>query len=205
MAYVLGFFAADGCMIKNNRGAHFIEFQITDKDILLKMRKLLGSNHKITERNRNEKWKTAYRLQIGSKEIFNDLIKLGFTPNKTKVVRFPKVPKKFICHFVRGYFDGDGNVFSKTYKRADRGGRLSITILSGFTCGSKIFLDKLFENLRLLADIKGGTLFARDGAFRLYFSVNDSFKLYNFMYNNCEKLFLSRKKEVFEKYFKLDR
>ncbi|PIP28260.1 MAG: hypothetical protein COX29_02045 [Candidatus Moranbacteria bacterium CG23_combo_of_CG06-09_8_20_14_all_35_22] len=52
MAYVLGFFAADGCMIKNNRGAYFIEFQITDKDILLKIKKLLGSNHKITERKK---------------------------------------------------------------------------------------------------------------------------------------------------------
>ena len=34
MAYVLGFFAADGTMIANNRGAHFIEFHSTDKQLL---------------------------------------------------------------------------------------------------------------------------------------------------------------------------
>jgi hypothetical protein len=32
MAYILGFFAADGTMIKNRRGAHFIELEITDFD-----------------------------------------------------------------------------------------------------------------------------------------------------------------------------
>lgn len=50
MAYVIGFFTADGCMIRNKRGAHFIEFQITDKDILIKIRKVLQSNHKISIR-----------------------------------------------------------------------------------------------------------------------------------------------------------
>ena len=50
MAYVLGFFAADGNMIKNKRGAHFIEFQITDKNLLEKIRELLGSNQKIAIR-----------------------------------------------------------------------------------------------------------------------------------------------------------
>jgi len=39
MAYVLGFFAADGNMLKNRRGAHFMEFTSTDKDIIVKIRK----------------------------------------------------------------------------------------------------------------------------------------------------------------------
>ena len=47
MAYVLGFFAADGCMIKNKRGAHFIEFHITDKNLLFAIRAAMRSNHKI--------------------------------------------------------------------------------------------------------------------------------------------------------------
>ncbi|MEK7144930.1 MAG: hypothetical protein AAB794_03715 [Patescibacteria group bacterium] len=34
MAYVLGFFAADGYMTLNKRGAHFWSIQITDKNIL---------------------------------------------------------------------------------------------------------------------------------------------------------------------------
>ena len=78
MAYVLGFFTADGNMIKNKRGAHFIEFEITDKDLLHAIRGLLESNHKITERKRRDSWKKAYRLQIGSKVIFNDFRTYAF-------------------------------------------------------------------------------------------------------------------------------
>ena len=91
MAYVLGFFAADGTMIANNRGAHFIEFHVTDREILIKIRKVLRSNHKIAVRDRqNPKWKIGYRLQIGSNEMFSDLIKLGFVPNKSLVINFPQ-------------------------------------------------------------------------------------------------------------------
>ena len=116
MAYVLGFFTADGNMIKNKRGAHFIEFQIADKDLLEKIKKAFNSNHKITVRKRRGIWKTSYRLQIGSKEIFNDLLKLGLTPNKSKIIKLPNISDKYFSHFLRGYFDGDGNVTIAKYK-----------------------------------------------------------------------------------------
>jgi intein-encoded DNA endonuclease-like protein len=200
MAYVLGFFVADGCMIKNSRGAHFIEFHITDRNILVKIRKALNSNHKISVRKTRDAWKTAYRLQIGSKIMFEDLISLGMMPRKSNTVKLPKVPKKYFHHFVRGYFDGDGNVCTPKYKRANRGDKLSTTLLAGFTSGSREFLEKLHINLKKLAGIFGGTLYNRDGAFRLHYSVNDSKKLYDFMYKQSDSLFLSRKKVVFEKY-----
>src|SRR2546426_365306 len=113
MAYVLGYFAADGAMIKNNRGAHFIEFHSTDKILITNLRRVLKSNHHIGIRNRNavnKNWKTAYRLQIGSIKAYNDLRAHGFSQNKSKTMLFPAVPAKYFGDFVRGYFDGDGNV-----------------------------------------------------------------------------------------------
>lgn len=203
MAYVLGFFTADGDMIKNKRGAHFIELQITDKNLLEKIRNLLGSNHKIGINKINDKWKTRYRLQIGRKIIFNDLLKLGLTPNKSKTITLPKIPNKYLSHFTRGYFDGDGNVTISKYKRANRNYKKSTTILSGFTSGSKFFLEKLHLKLKKIAKISGGTLYFHQG-YRLYFSVKDSLLLYKFLYKNINNnLYLSRKKKIFEKYFKL--
>ncbi len=201
MAYVLGFFAADGCMIENNRGAHFIEFHITDLDILKKIRKLMGSENKISTRKTRDGLKTAYRLQIGSKEIFNDLLVLGFEPRKSNTVELPFIPAEYFKDFVRGYFDGDGNVYANEYQRSGRN-KKSITLLAGFTCGSKKFLDKLQENLKTQAKTLGGTLHGIDGYSRLYYSVTDSCKLYEFMYNTESDLFLDRKKKIFEKYFK---
>lgn len=201
MSYVLGFFAADGCMIRNKRGACFIEFQITDKDILLKIRKLLGSNHKISKRRDVDNWKSRHRLQIGSKEYFNDLSRLGLTQRKSQTIRFPNVPKRYFADFVRGYFDGDGNVY--IYNRKDRS---SPAILSGFTCGNKIYLKKLKDRLKSETGLIGGTLYrhSSSGVYRLYYSTNDSAKLYGFMYcDKYDKLHLSRKKKVFEKFLKI--
>lgn len=205
MAYVLGFFAADGCMIKNKREAHFIEFGITDLDLLENIRKELDSNHQITVRASSRKnWKESYRLQIGCKEMFYDLLKIGFTPVKSKTLEMPKVPTIYLKDFVRGYFDGDGNVTITEYKRADRKNKMFKTILSGFTCGSKSFLEDLHFILKKVANMKGGTLNFGSNAYRLYFSVNDTRCLYGFMYNNLmSELYLKRKKRVFEAYFKI--
>ena len=200
MAYVLGFFAADGNMIKNKRGAHFIEFQITDRDILEQIKALLGSNHKISMRDRDAKWKRSYRLQLGSKEIFSDLIKLGMVPSKSNILKFPKVPSLYLPHFVRGYFDGDGHVSICTYQKSDRKNPTTM-IFTGFTSGSYKFLNKLKYLLKNSASIKGGAL-SFNGGHRLNYSVHDSFQLYKFMYESQDSLFLERKKSKFEYYFK---
>src|SRR3990167_2564304 len=137
MAYVLGFFAADGTMVANKRGAHFIEFHSTDKQLLFIVKKLFGSNHKISTRDKhNPKWKIGYRLQIGSSEMFEDLISLGFTPNKSLTIEFPKVPRRLLGDFIRGYFDGDGCIYFRKHRAKDRK-RLRRVFSSRFTSGRK--------------------------------------------------------------------
>ncbi|OIO47446.1 MAG: hypothetical protein AUJ32_03015 [Parcubacteria group bacterium CG1_02_40_82] len=203
MAYVLGFFTADGNMIRNKRGAHFIEFTSTNKDLLQKIKKMICPDHKISVRERGGNWKPAYRIQIGSKKIYNDFEHLGLMERKSKRMNFPLIPEKYLAHYIRGYFDGDGSVTISTYKRTDRGGRLNRAILSGFICGSKQFIQGLYRRLRKFAKLTGGTLYYHDGGYRLTFSVKDSLALYNFMYSDVKNnLFLSRKKKKFEKYFK---
>lgn len=197
MAYVLGFFAADGCMIKNNRGAHFIEFHVTDKKLLENIKAVMGCDHKITEKKRRN-WKIAYKLQIGSKEMFNDLLFLKMTPCKSLNLSLPNIPQNFFSHFVRGYFDGDGNVF--VAKRRDRKTRRWI-IQTHFTSGSMGFLKELRGKLKLYAGLRGGSLYKHQAnTASLKFSINDSVKLFHYMYNNGGKSFLERKKDGFLKY-----
>lgn len=201
-AYVLGFFTADGNMIKNRRGAHFIEFQITDRDLLIKIRKALGSNHKITARKRNKNWKTSYRLQIGSKRIFHDLIRLGITPNKSKSIGLPQVKSQYFSHFVRGYFDGDGNVWAGYQHKNDRK-KPTAVLLTRFTSGSRKFMvefkGRLTKEIGLFAN--SSVLFYSNG-YRLNYSTKDSIKFYNFIYSGNSNLYLSRKKRIFEKFIK---
>jgi len=202
MAYVLGFFSADGSMYKTKRDTCFIEFQITDGDLLKTIRSLLGSNHKISIRNRsNGTQKDIHRIQIGSKKIFDDLISLGLTQAKSKTLKMPAVPDKYFSDFVRGYFDGDGNVTIGNYFRKETNKKRKL-IFSGFICGSSDFLKEMHKKLKKFSGVQGGTLYHHDGACRLYFSTKDSFALYNFMYSHVRnKLFLPRKRKKFESYF----
>lgn len=203
MAYVSGYFAADGNMLCNKRGAHYIEFQSTDEELIENVKRAFGSNHKISSKIRVVGHKRVYRIQIGSKKMFHDLMRLGFTPNKSKNIKFPVMPRKYLSHFVRGYFDGDGHVSSGVYKRSTPRKNPYIKILTtGFTSGSQIFLADLKTRLSCTAGLKGGTSCHISRAYRLNYSINDSRRLYEFMYTGVlEGLYLKRKKEKFEQFF----
>jgi intein/homing endonuclease len=199
MAYVLGFFAADGSMLKNTRGAHFIEFTITDRIVLDHIQRVSSSNHHISERvSRNKKWKPQYRLQVGSKEWFADLTALGFTQKKSASLSFPKVPKRFLGDFVRGYFDGDGCVHFKEYWSGIRNRKIWV-FSTLFTSGSRGFLESLHSLLKANG-VRGGRIAEKERGFELVFSRRDSLALYEFMYHTTDAspLFLPRKREKLE-------
>ena len=199
MAYILGFFAADGSMYKTNRGTHFIEFQITDGDLLFKIRESLGSNHKITERiSKIEHRKLVYRLQIGSKEMFRDLVNLGLMQNKSKILHLPVVLEPYFGDFLRGYFDGDGDVEFGYYQKPDRK-YLSKIFLTRFTSGSYFFMKELEGRLAKI-DICGSRFFA-SGAWRLSYGSRASEKLFKLMYSRDDGgdlIYLERKYKIFQ-------
>ena len=203
MAYVLGFFAADGYIVNTKRGSHFWCIQITDRTLLESIKLTINSKHKISTRLRSGQESTIYRLQIGSKEMCEDLAVLGFFESKAKRMILPKVPASYFSNFVRGYFDGDGNVWSgRMHKDRERDFPALLTM---FTSGSLGFLEALLSKLRE-AGLHGGSIYtSKQNYSRLQFSTKDSLKLYDFMYNQPypKDLFLERKKSVFERYKRL--
>jgi len=204
MAYILGYFAADGSMLKNGRGGHFIEFTTTDRCLLVLLKRVCRASQHISIRpKRDTKWKEQYRLQIGSKEWFADLLRLGFTQAKSNTLRFPEVPAEYLGHFVRGYFDGDGCVYFKLLKFADRKRRRWI-LMTLFTSGSRSFLESL-QTAISMHGIKGGSLVKKISGFDLKFSHKDSVALYQLMYHTAEasNLFLPRKREKLERAIKV--
>ncbi len=198
MAYVLGFFAADGCMIQNNRGGHFIEFDITDIDLLLAIRTAMKSSHKIAIRTRNPKHKVGYRIQIGSSKIYDQLHKLGFSPRKSLTLRMPDVPAQYFADFVRGYFDGDGCIYFKKHHVKDRKNARYV-FATRFTSGSRTFLSALLKRLRDIGLQKGFILKKSSSGYELILSHRDSVALYRIMYNNRRDsdIYLGRKYKLF--------
>ncbi len=202
MAYVLGFFAADGYLTLNRRGGQFWCIQITDKDLLQSIRAVLQSKHKISERL--GRGKPLYRLQIGSVEMCSDLRRLGFKERKADSMSIPNVPQKYLPHFTRGYFDGDGNIWTGLIHKKRR--TSTRVLFTAFTSCSIAFLDQL--KVKLAEVCTGGCVYkSKRNYARLQYSSQDSLKLYGFMYNHgvnlSNMLFLDRKRKVFERYVKM--
>lgn len=198
MAYILGYFVADGAMIRNKRGAHFIEFHSVDRVLIRRVRSVLGSNHRIGVR-KVPGGRSQYRVQIGSIALFTDLRVLGLSQNKSKTVRLPVIPREYFCHFVRGYFDGDGNVYFKKHFAKDRQ-KIRWVFSTRFTCGSMAFLADLHANLKQHGISKGSiVLKSNKRGYELIFSHADSLALYALMYDTAHDtaLRLSRKHRVF--------
>jgi len=206
MAYVLGYFAADGSMYMNPHGARYVDFVSTDRDLLEQVKRLLQSEHTIALRQRNASeahWKPAYRLQIGGGELFEGLERHGFTPNKDGTMAFPDVPRVYLADFVRGYFDGDGCISFGWYQKRDHRNR-SLWVQLCFASGSFQFLEALDKALQEAAGIARGYLRHRPnlGVFLYYQRRPDLRRLHSFFYSDCDQTpqcYLTRKRVHFEK------
>lgn len=114
-AYILGFLYADGCNTYDKSKCKYI-ISIAqleqDIDILNKILFSLHSNYKLYKIVQSENNKIKYKVEIASKRMSLDLIKVGCSPRKTFTITFPDenlyFKKNLYPHFIRGYFDGDG-------------------------------------------------------------------------------------------------
>lgn len=104
-AYILGFLYADGYN-NEQRGTVTICISKIDIDILEKIQKCVDSKCKILVHNKN-----YVKICLHSRKFSSDLKKLGCYQGKSLTLKFPngkQVSERFLAHFVRGYFDGDG-------------------------------------------------------------------------------------------------
>lgn len=177
MAYILGFFIADGTVASKGQ---FISIAQKEKYILENIKKEMGSNHPIYQ-NKNT---GVYILNLNSKILKNDLIEIhGVKPNKSSSIKYPYVPKKYINHFIRGYFDGDGFIKYQKY-------------FVSFVGGSKDFmldLKKEIENQGLETNFT-----EHDTYYRVYVSGRRTIRLFsNWIYKD-KGLYLKRKYNAFQ-------
>lgn len=203
MSYLLGFIAADGAIedVRKSSRTCYLSILSTDLEILLKFKAIMKSNHNIYVRDSCFKkfgdkiYKTskAYILRIGSKEIVQDLINLGLTPRKSLRLKMPDVPSKYLSHFLRGYFDGDGCINLHLNRN-----RKTFTIKLILVSGTKSFLESINKILKHVLNIEVRKISYSSGVYRLTFQGKLAMKIFDFMYKHPRKrLCLNRK---YEKY-----
>jgi len=108
----------------------------------------------------------------------------GILPNKARTIEFPSVPKQYMSHFIRAYFDGDGYV---KYEKC----------FMSIVGGSKSFMKSLRDEIENNGFETNFT--EHDTHYRVYVSRRKTIKLFsNWLYEN-KGLFLKRKYEEFQK------
>jgi intein-encoded DNA endonuclease-like protein len=108
MAYVLGFITADGA-INDERRYINITIHQNDVDVLEYIKTVMGVDNPIVLSDYNNR--QMVNLRISSKQMYEDLISLNITQNKTyTIVAPPFIPDGMFGHYMRGYFDGDGSI-----------------------------------------------------------------------------------------------
>lgn len=195
-AYWLGFLFADGHVRKRkNKNNYEIKLKLSVKDLehLQKFKDFLGSTHPIVKSVSKVKYKNnistseCVSISVYSKQMFDDLHRLGCVINKTKRIDQPNIEIKYFNHFIRGYFDGDGCLSH------NKDGKCKI--LSFTSASEKIltWINEVFTN----NDIGSMELKELSTYYRLrYFKIKDLKKIHDFMYSDGN-IFLERKKNKF--------
>lgn len=191
-AYWLGFLYADGYVrLKNNRSGQLkFKLSIKDRNHIELFNSCMNSNYKIKDYTSSVKYNGGFsksnvsELSIYNTKIVKDLIRLGCVNKKTFSIRMPDIEKSLYRHFIRGYFDGDGNI----YKNKNRSNSFQVSIASNFEFNS---------------DIKGilgyGRIYKNGNIHLLIFSkLDEVLDFYNYIYDNAS-IYLLRKKQIFEK------
>lgn len=189
---------ADGYISKGKSGQFVFGMTLHEKEPLQLFKKCIQTEKPIGEYITKQGFNpgaTAYKLEISSKKMFEDLVKQGCIENKTFNLEFPNsLPKDLISHFIRGFFDGDGTV-SVGYQKD------KLHIYSGFS-GIKTFLESILNQLTFVVfDHKVLYKDERKESDCHYIRFNsnfDSLQLYHYLYKDCDEFFLKRKREKFE-------
>lgn len=194
-AYFLGFLYADGHVNPINNSVN-IGLQASDSELLEQIRKVFNIQNPLCKfKGRysiNHPYTEKVSLSLYSKQIVSDLCNIGCVPRKSDVLVFPTIiPHKLIRHFIRGYFDGDGSVYSR-HKQVG----LTANFMSTYEfCKSVLELIPCNQILKIRKEKRS---LKNVWQFEIS-SKADINNLYDFMYKDAT-IFLERKYKRFKDY-----
>lgn len=190
--YWAGFLAADGNVDNKSRIRLMLKYD--DIGHLEKFKEFLQSTHTIS--SNTDKYNRC-SFEFTHKEMCELLeFNFGIVPNKTDKLEFPTyIPTKYLVHYLRGYFDGDGSVCESFSNKNST----TASIYATFASGSKNFSVHLFNYLQDKLQL-GGHLQEFEGTtkWQLKYNTNDAKTLLEFMYQDCS-VYLDRKFALYQR------
>lgn len=200
-AYWLGFIYADGYITEKRKYASAllgISLSTKDEDHLIKFNNSINGNIEIKRYKTSSGYKKGSeysRLICSSEKLANDLIKQGVLPHKSNIIKPPNISSKFYADFIRGYYDGDGSMWTSKNQTSIEflGTRDMLNFIQDVLITNKVIyrrypLCKRRQGQVVLNFKFGGNL--------------QSFRFFNFIYYDKTCLSLTRKYKKYQEFLK---
>jgi hypothetical protein len=197
MAWVLGILSADGNVFKNRLTLCLHE---KDRDVVENVKLLMDSETPIHPyisktsyvNNLNIPSCNMLKFSLSRKSLVDDLSKLGVVPRKSLILKWNNnIPKEYLSHFVRGYFEGDGWLtgFNQNSLKLSIMGTLDF--ISGLADNTKEFYPSILECTK-----KG----QKNKVYRVAYNHKNASKIAEWLYKDSNpKIRMERKYQLYLK------
>ena len=177
-AYFLGFMLTDG-NVSLNENTIRLSLSSKDEEILNIFKEKTGNENKICIREDEKHSERTFQLR--SKKWKDDLAKYGVVPQKTSISEMPVLSTDMMPHLIRGMIDGDGWISFNSHQIGFCGNEKTVNQLK----------DYLVKTLNVY-DVK--VIQASENLWQItWASQKDIEKIGNYIYQNKDNCFLSRK------------
>lgn len=190
-AYLLGLFAADGCIYSLKSGKLFtIQMKSEDAYMIEFIKNELQAPRKIVTDKRDD----SRSITIINNNFVENLIENGVAEGKSERF-FPNLKEEFIPHYIRGLFDGDGSITIRKAHSYGKAIRCCVVLLAHSKLISKLrdYLEKKLNVSHLTFCSDGGDAYSVR-----YSSRRDFITVTNFIYSNAN-IYLKRKFGKYQK------
>ena len=128
------------------------------------------------------------RFSLANKHLWTVLNNYGCTPNKSLTLQFPNIPENLICHFIRGYFDGDGCITRYVNVKTVSP---HIELL-----GTRNMLENILKYSNTNAKLEHDPRHSEE-TLSLLWNKEQGIKFINYLYTNCS-IYLDRKYKLYQ-------
>jgi hypothetical protein len=184
MAYVLGYWWADGGMLQTTHSSR-VTFTSKDGEYLEKIARTIGVGEVKPTDN------ACYRITIYRKAMYDDLLALGGTPNKSFTANWYAPPSEFLRHFVRGFVDGDGSLYWLSTKITTHPRVQAV--------GTEQFLRGMALAVESQTGIPIPTCFPSENIWKMTWSGMYAKCLASWLYEDCD-VYLERKRSIAQEF-----
>lgn len=189
-AYIAGLILSDGCLTKRHN-TEVVVISGNDRELMNRIHAVFCPERKLYE-SKPYKGKVTYRLQNENQEVIRFLKEKALLhERKSLSLQFPDIPKEYVSHFFRGFYDGDGSICVVQGKNRPY-------FLCNITCASLSFIKSL-RNILINQDISVSQPREdkRYSAYQISWSETGSVqKFFHWLYKD-KNLYMKRKYNAF--------